>query len=214
MTTQEKEELAKKYQPLVYKIALQWIGKLPLTFGDILGYGNMGLAKALNEYNPDKINKDGNKGSQTFQQYAAYSILHSILNGSNQEGHIVKFSAYQQKKRREQGESTHIMKSIDINVGPDGDYRLNIPEIGEEDKYIGLKDVYSRLYDRIESKFSKRDCDIFYKVLGLKDYKIVKGTDLAKQYHIAPCTITIIKNKIVNYIKQDEELCDELYELV
>lgn len=211
----EREALAVQYQPLVHKIVNQWINKLPLTSDDILGYAEEGLVVAINTYDPEKKGrKTGKKGNQSFKQYAAWCMLHAILNGSNNEGHTVKLSAYHQQKRKNAGESTFIMKSIDITYDEDGEVHSNIPEIGVNDPYIGLTDIYDRLYDKIENHFSKRDCDMFYRVMGLKNRDQEQGKIIAKRYKIAPCTVTLITKKIVSYIKEDKELCDELYEIL
>ena len=211
----DTNQLAQQYQPLVYKIVNQWTNKLPLAYEDILGYAEEGLAIAINSYDPKKRNKHtGKVGQQGFKQYAAWCMRHTILNGSNTEGHIVKFSAYQQKKRKEEGSNTFIMKSIDINYDDNGDMHCNIPEMGAEDPYVGLTDVYDRLYQKIERKFSKRDCDIFYRTMGLKDRDQEQNKLIAKRYKLAPCTITFINKQIITYIKADQELCDELYELL
>ena len=41
-------------------------------------------------------------------------------------------------------------------------------------------DIFDTLYSKLEDKFSKRDCDIFYMTFGLKDYDVIKGKDIAK----------------------------------
>ena len=58
---------------------------------DVIGFAEEGLVDAMNTYNPNK--------GQSFKSYAAYRILYFIQNGSNSQGHTVKFSAYMQKKK-------------------------------------------------------------------------------------------------------------------
>lgn len=210
-----REEIALQYQPLVHKITNQWKDRLPLTQQDILGFAEQGLVVAINTYDPKKKNKNtGKVGKQTFKQYAAWCILHEILNGANNEGHIVKMSAYHQKKRKESGSSTYIYKSINIAYDDEGEYRGNIPELSETDPYIGMSDVYNKLYTHIEQNFSKRDCDVFYRFYGLKNKEPEQGKKIAESYDISPCTVTLITKKIIKSIQQNPDLCEELEELL
>ena len=96
----ERERLFIQYKNLMFKIVNQYSGKLPLQFDDIVGAAMEGFTKALNSY------KTGT--SQSFQQYAAWCMRNNILTSANEEGHVVKFNAYQQKKAKERGESTRI----------------------------------------------------------------------------------------------------------
>lgn len=213
-----REKLAIQYQPLVHKISNQWKGRLPLEYRDIVGYAEEGLVMAFNSYDPDKIGKDGNKTKQSFRQYAAWCILHAILNGANNEGHTVKFSSYLQNKRKKEGSSCFIMKSLDCSVvDDDGNLKMDIPDeqsIDINNMLLEESDVMKSLFKRVEEKFCKRDCDIFYSSLGLKGKDMAMGKDLAKKYHIAPCTVTFTVKKVVKYIRKDEELWDALWEVL
>ena len=201
-----REQIAKQYQPLVYKIAHQQKNNTPLPWQDVLGFAEEGLAKALNDY------KDG-KG-QTFRQYAGYQILYSIQNGINNEGHTVKFSAYMQQKAKENGGSTWIMKSIDMRVDENGEEKCNIKEPSVSPEVNSHLSIMNELYQDLESHFSAKDCDIFYQMYGLKNYDFTKGIDIAKQYKCSAPNVTLICKKIINYIKSNQLLMDELATLL
>lgn len=199
-----RESIAKQYQQLVYKIANQQKYKTALSYEDVVGFGEEGLATAINNYDPTK--------GQTFKQYAGYMILYYIQNGSNTEGHTVHFSAYMQKKARDRGESTWIMSSIDNHVDDDDENKRSMTPVADEKKPYDR--VLPELYEAIEKHFSQHDVEIFYKSFGLKNYDVYKGSDLAKMYGCSGPNITLIKQKIINYIKKDETLLDELADLL
>lgn len=201
-----REQLAKQYQPLVHKIVNQQLNKTALSPSDVLGFAEEGLVVAMNTYNPDK--------GQTFKQYAGYQILYAIQNGSNTQGHTVTFSAYMQKQAKEEGRSTWIMKSIDIHTDENGNEYCNIPVPSYEMSITDPESVYNELYEVIEKKFSSRDCKIFYQSFGLKHYKQHKGIELAKKYNCSGTNITLIVKKIINYIRTQPALMEELKEIM
>ena len=197
-----REQIARQYQPLVYKIARQQFGKTALCPDDVIGFAEMGLVDAMNTYRSDK--------GQTFKQYLGYRILYFIQNNSNEYGHIVKFSAYMQNKAREAGQSTWIRKSIDMYVGDDGHEYSNIPIPSYEESLVNEESVFNNLFSTIERKFNARDCNIFYRVYGLNGFEQTKGTELAKEYNCSGTNITLITKKIIKYIRTQKELLEEL----
>ena len=199
-----REQLAKQYQPLVYKIARQQFSKTALCPDDVIGFAELGLVDALNTYKPGR--------GQTFKQYLGYRILYFIQNNSNEYGHIVKFSAYMQNKVREAGQSTWIRRSIDIHTDEDGTEHCSIPVPSYEEPFVNPEHTFEELFTIIEHKFSERDCIIFYSIYGLRGYEKKKGTELAKEYNCSGTNITLIVQKIIKYIKTQEELMEELRE--
>lgn len=196
-----KEQIAIKYEPLVHKIVNQLRESSPHTEDDVLGYAWEGLAMAINNYNPNS--------TQNFMQYAAYQIRYNILNGNNAEGHTVKFSAYNQRKQLEAGASTWIMRRIKCQETDDGDcvYNIREPEVYND---AFREDPSVKIYNMIKDKFSKRDLDVFCRLYGLNNKKQVRGTELARKYKVTSTTISLINKKILNYIKSDKDLVDEL----
>lgn len=201
-TEQEKEELARLYTPLVHKIALQNKDKSPLEFNDLLGFGFEGLADAMNTYK---------KGmGQSFMQYAAYRIYYFIKNGSYEEGHIVKFSAYLQDQAKKNGLPTYISKSIECTTDSDGDYHWNIPEPKTEKEEVDLEGILNDLQEFIVKKFNKRDADVFFQTFGLAGKEEVSRVKIAKQYKVTSASITYINQRIIKAIKENQELREEL----
>lgn len=230
---QEQETMAIQYKPLVYKIARQWFGKTPLTNDDVIGFAYEGLVYAMNNFTPEE-QQDPNKKRQTFPQYAAYQVLYYILNGLHREGHIVRYSAYNQKKDREAGKTTFLYKSLDTMEAFAGDVadspyadgqgdgscgldQMTVPDFSEEMTPEKTDDIYNILYDFVESRFNKRDCDIFYRYYGLKGYrgtdKPQTGTIIAKKYHLSNPSITLITKRIIQTIKADKTMMNYLEEL-
>lgn len=202
----QRDRIVRQYQPLVHKIAKQQQDKTALSMDDVIGFAEEGLVDAMNTYNPDK--------GQSFKSYAAYRILYFIQNGSNSQGHTVKFSAYMQKKVKDEGKSTWIMKTIDVRTDEDGNEHYNIPVPSCEMILTNPEDIYRDLFSMIENKFSKRDCKIFYQSFGLKRYKQHKGIELAKKYGCSSTNITLINKKIIRYIQGQPVIMDRLSEML
>ena len=205
-TQAEREEYARQYTPLVYKIANQNKDKSPLTYDDIIGFGFEGLADAMNTYMPDS--------GQSFLQYAAYRIYYFIMNGTNREGHIVAFSNYQQKKAKAEGRPTYIYQSIISKTDSDGDEHWNIPEPSVDPDKISVSKALENIRIFVTSRFSKRDADIFFQTFGLGDKDDVPRTQIAKQYKVSSAAITYVNQRIIAAIRSDAALCEELEDLL
>ena len=205
-TEAERELYAKQYTPLVYKIANQNKDKLPLTFEDLIGFGFEGLTNAMNSY------KEG--GSQTFLQYAAYQIYYAMTNGANNEGHIVKFSSYQQEKARKEGRSTYIYQPILATTGPDGETKFNIPEPSVNPQGITVQVALSHLEVFVSEHFTQRDADVFFSTFGLAGREEVSRVEIAKRYKVSSAAITYVNQRIIKTIKADEVLREELEDLL
>lgn len=205
-TNAEREAYAREYTPLVYKIVNQNRDKTPLAYEDVLGFGFEGLTDAMNTYKEDS--------GQTFLQYAAWRIFYFIMNGTNREGHIVQFSDYQQKKARQEGRPTYIYKSILSNVDEYGDEHWNIPEPRVNPDHVDVGEALNDIRSFVLSHFTKRDSDIFFQTFGLGDSDDVPRVAIAKQYNISSAAITYVNQRIINAIKSDECLREELEDLL
>lgn len=189
---QVTNEQVMKYEPLVHKIAKQLQGSSNMPYEDLVGFGFEGLLNAFNTY------RDNEK--QTFIQYAGWQIRYAILNANNNEGNLVKYSYYHQKK-----DSGMSVKFIDND-----DSSLQL----EYESGCDVLMVRKQLYKELELNFSARDCDIFYRTYGLKEYDYEKSKDIAQMYNISSASVTIINQKIIAYIKHNENLMDILSELL
>lgn len=200
---QEREKLCVKYKNLMFKIVNQYSGKLPLQFDDIVGAAREGFVKAMNSY------KTGT--SQSFQQYAAWCMRNNILTSANEEGHIVKFNAYQQKKAKERGETTFITQSISNIYEDTQEDKLEI--LGVEDPEVdnlSYEEVLSDLFKWMEFNFSQRDCEMFYLYFGLNGRESQKGIDIAKKFNVSAATVTVTNKKIIKKIKENPTMLESL----
>ena len=205
-TEREREQCARQYTPLVYKIVNQNRDKTALSYEDVLGFGFEGLADALNTYRPDT--------GLSFLQYAAYRIYYFIMNGSNQEGHIVKFSAYQQDKARREGRSTYIFQPIVSKTDTDGEEHWNIPEPACYQDRTPVAKALEDLKSFVASRFSKRDTDVFFQTFGLGEKDDVPRVQIAKQYNVSSASITYINQRIIKAIREDDVMREELADLL
>ena len=206
MTEREKEEYARQYTPLVYKIVNQNKDKSPLTYEDLLGFGFEGLADAMNTYREDS--------GQSFLQYAGYRIFYFIMNGTNKEGHIVSFSDYQQKKAREEGRPTFISQRIISKTDENGEEHWNIPEPSVNPDIVSVGQALEDIKIFVASHFSQRDTDIFFQTFGLGVQDDVPRVQIAKQYKISSAAITYVNQRIINAIREDVSLREELEDLL
>ena len=208
LTTEEgRTALFNKYIPLLYKIVNQWVGKLPLEFDDIVGYAQEGFVYSMNTYKSDT--------TQTFKQYAAWCMRNFILSGANEEGHTVKYSAYNQKKTKDAGGSTYIMRSIDMNW----DSRENGPfetiaGIDEIPIDGTAEDAYREMHKFVVKNFSVRDCDMFFRTYGLFGKEAEKCKDIANSYNLSAASVTITNKKIIKAIQNDKDLMEILVKLL
>lgn len=202
----EREAYARKYTPLVYKIANQNKDKTPLAYEDVLGFGFEGLADAMNTY-------EENKG-QSFLQYASYRIYYFIMNGTNREGHIVSFSDYQQKKAKAEGRSTYIFQRIVSKTDEHGDEHWNIPEPCVDPEKTSVGKALDDIKKFVQTRFTKRDADIFFQTFGLGEKDDVPRVQIAKQYKVSSAAITYVNQRIIKAIQEDETLREELEDLL
>jgi hypothetical protein len=76
-------------------------------------------------------------------------------------------------------------------------------------------DIYEYIYTRLESKFPSKQCDMFYRSFGLKDYdEIQKGRDIAKELGVSEAAVSQKVKKIINWMKSDTEMKEMLTNLL
>lgn len=208
MTATEKNQLTIQYEPLINRITAQFHKSVKYDWQSIKSMAYEGFALALNNY-------DENRSSMTFTQYAAFSIRNNILTCLTNETRVVKLPAEEQKKRKEDGDVLFNSISID-QVWDNGNDEVTPKEIRlgmyEEAKF-GDGDVFNYLYNRLEENFSQRDCEMFYKTFGLKNFNETPNHMIAKEYGVSEGLISQRKKKIIDYIRQDAELCEMMLNL-
>lgn len=197
-----RNKLAKQFKPLVKKISNQFKDKSNFDYEEIEGFAWVGFSLALEKYDPSLSN-------MKFESYLAYSIRNAILNGMNKFSRTIKISFYNQKKLKSKGESQPTSFSID-KYFENEDHLINL---GVEDSKC-FENPWDILYKKISEKFDKNHAEILFSIYGLNGYKIEKGKDLAKKYNISGCLITKRIKKMVEFIKNDNELSDYLRDLL
>ena len=207
LTELEKNQLVKQYENLIVKITNQFAKSVKCPWEDLQSYAYEGFALAIQKY-------DDQRSSMNFTQYAAYYMRNNILNSLNNELRTVKLDAYAQKKVEQSGGQSFNTISIDNCSDEEGAQTHEIlMSIAVEDKFSN-GDVFDYLYTRLEDEFSYRDCEIFYKTFGLKEFDVEKGMDIAKQYDISAGLVSQKVSKIIKWIRKDNELCEQLSELL
>lgn len=214
MTEFEKNKLTKQFEPLINKITKQFIDKGVGQWDDVKSMAYEGFAIALNSYNP-------NKSKMTFMQFAGFAIRNNILTCLNNELRTVKLSAYAQKKAAENGEAIFNSVSFDACWSDgDGSHHRNGAKWKKEYEKLSQDATFAdgctfeTLYTKLEDNFGIRDCEIFYRTFGLKDFDEEKGKDIAKYFGISRSLVSIKLKSIITYIQQDEELIEVLSNLL
>lgn len=217
-TERGRNEIAKKYMPLIHKLVKQYENDSALSKEDLLSAALEGLTYAMNEYkNPEELAKLGKSGDMSFTSYAAYRIKQAILKEMTDNSRNVKISNYYQDKLKDSGEDTTREFSIDrMFASSDDDKPMSIDRffgLSEEDSILSMKEkeeIYQKIFKRIESKFSSRDCTILYKAWGANGYKREKVKDIAKELGISSPAVVQACGRIMKFIASDK-YCQELY---
>jgi RNA polymerase sigma factor (sigma-70 family) len=211
MTDIEKNILVQQYEPLINKITKQYSDKVKASWEDLKSMAYEGFAIAINTY-------DSTRSSMTFAQFAGFAIRNNILTSLNNELRTVKLSAYAQKKAIEKGNAVFNSVSIEANWDSDSE-RTGVPKqkdmlnIRQEEKFSD-GDVFETLYSKLEENLPMRDCEIFYRTFGLKDFEEEKGKDIAVYFGISRALVSIKLRSVIQFIQKDEELVEVLSNLL
>lgn len=206
MTESERNKLAKQHLPLVKKISLQMHNKCSaVDYDEIEGFGWFGLVNAMNKY-------DSSRSEMTFTQYAAYCILHAIRKGISQTGSEITVSYYYRKKAKEGDFEIPTVISRDSLF--DGENEDHLIEMGVTDKEPSVDNAWNVLIDRIKENFPTDWSNMFFDEFGLDGHEVVKCKDIAINQGVSACLITKRTKKMIDFIKNDEELSELLRELL
>ena len=212
MTDIEKNTLVQQYEPLINKITKQYSDKVKASWEDIKSMAYEGFAIAINTY-------DSTRSSMTFAQFAGFAIRNNILTSLNNELRTVKLSAYAQKKAVENGDAVFNSVSLEASWDSESEHTSNGPKkndmlnLRQEEKFSD-GDTFETLYSKLEDNFSVRDCEIFYRSFGLKDFEEEKGKDIAEYFGISRSLVSIKLKYIISFIQKDDELCEVLANLL
>lgn len=229
-TDKGRNDVAKKYMPLVTAIANKYVGKSPLGKNELLSAGQLGLMQAINTYRrpdnridvDDKI-KDKEEAKKqkrlTFKQYAGWCIRNSILYDMNYLSRVVKTSQYQYEKNRAEGSMERNFEvSLDAKFGGDEgeDMLSKIADITTSDSRskTNPEKQWDSIFKELEKKFNTRSLNMFYKYFGLNGAKKMKGQDIAKEFGVTSSRVSGIIKNIVSYLKDNPRTKAMLAELV
>lgn len=218
-TPQGRNEVAKRYEPLVHKMAKQFMGKSNLDYEDLISAGYTGLTYAMNWYGrkTDKNAADLETiVSKTFTQFAAFTIRGTILREITEISRTVRVPLSQ--LNAEKKDAGYITKNNTVS----GDKPVSAK--GDESSkslfdYVGATDnatrgidnedaekLWKAFFAQLEKHFDKTMIDIYYHSLGLNGYEKIKKKDLAEKYGVAQSSITYYLYKINNYIQTDKKM--------
>lgn len=216
---QGRNEIAKKYQPLIHKIARQLYGKTNLSYDDLISVGNQGLVLAMNGYGKksDKNLADLETiVSKTFTQYAAFIIRINMIGDVRDVSQTVRVPISQQKKEKEEkGYNTKTNsisgdKTISKN-GEEGNKSLFDFIRGSDDasRKIDQEDMeklWKSFYNKLEEKFDSTLLDIWYSSFGLNGREKMKKKEIGEKYGLVPSNITYYLTKVNNYIHTNAQM--------
>ena len=223
-TDKGRNELASRYMPLINKMVNQFYnsGDCVLSKEELLSAALFGFADAMNTFkNPDELKeykKETGDKTVSFTSYASYKIKFRILRDMSDYGRTVHMSKYEKKKwKEEHGEDAELPSefSIDNFHAHNGEGEpINFDEFfglaGKSngiDAYMNAKDrkeMFSKIFQRLEQKFSSRDCTILYKVLGMNGYKREKTKDIAKEFNISSAAVSQVVDRIIKFVASDK----------
>lgn len=224
-----REAVVKKYEPLVHKIAKQWLGKINLNYNDLLSNCYEGLTYAMNTYG--KKNKKSKATDEqivgyTFGQYAAYCMRNHILGYGVADSHLVRIPKSQQKKERdlEGHNKKNISVSGDKTVGHDDeggktmfDFMGSTSDTGKSLDNEDLEKLWNRIWKALEEEFESKVLDVWYSFYGLHGYKKMKNKEIADKYNVSNSNITYYCFKVNSFIKKNKKilsLFSDAYELM
>lgn len=237
-----RNEVAKKFTPLVWKIARSFNGKSRLSLDELFAVGMEGLTRAMNCYGKSEAetrkngkfkdmdaeeiaelvdqDKDEKRKKYTFLSFAAYNIRIFILEAIKHQSHIVRIPASVQK--REKASTGRNTKSNSVSgdeaTGEDGKSIFGKIDSKEDaDASLDQQDIqklWNGIVKMLKAKFTDKQLDIWYSMNGLFGHEKLKGKEIMKKYGMKnPSEISNSNWKILNYIQTNKTLKKAFAEL-
>lgn len=236
-----RDAVAKKFTPLIWKIARGFNGKSGLSLDELFSAGMEGLTIAMNEYgksaketqkkraaNKDDdelaqlMAKDDKRKTYTFLQYAAYLIRIVILEEIKNKSRLVRVPvSVQNRERKETGRNTknNTVSGEEPIGGDEGNNGIfgKIDSKEDADAKLDKEDIeklWKGIIKMLEEKFTEKQLDIFYSMNGLFGHEKLKGKEIMKKYNMKnPSEISNSNWKILNYIQTNKTLKKAFAEL-
>lgn len=228
LTTEKgRNEIAKKYEPMAWKIARSYVGRSNLDLEELYAIGMEGIVWAMNKYgkkNDKSTASDENVKAYTFHSWVSYCIRIAILEAIKDQGHLVRVPRSQQSK--EKTEKGHMTKNYSISMetpvgrDKDGNSRRLSDKIGDYERAgKSLEDddnarLWEHIHKLLKKKFDDRTLDIFYDKWGVNGHKKLSGKELMEKYGFnAQSNINFVCSKVINYMMKNPETKEALLEL-
>ena len=228
LTTEKgRNEIAKKYEPMAWKIARSYVGRSNLDLEELYAIGMEGIVWAMNKYgkkNDKSSASDEDVKAYTFHSWVSYCIRIAILEAIKDQGHLVRVPRSQQSK--EKSEKGHMTKNYSISMetpvgrDKDGNSRRLSDKIGDYERAgKSLEDednarLWEHIHKLLKKKFDDRTLDIFYDKWGVNGHKKLSGKELMEKYGFnAQSNINFVCSKVINYMMKNPETKEALLEL-
>lgn len=222
-----RNEIAKKYEPMAWKIARSYVGRSNLDLEELYAIGMEGIVWAMNKYgkkNDKSTASDEDVKAYTFHSWVSYCIRIAILEAIKDQGHLVRVPRSQQSK--EKTEKGHMTKNYSISMetpvgrDKDGNSRRLSDKIGDYERAgKSLEDednarLWEHIHKLLKKKFDDRTLDIFYDKWGVNGHKKLSGKELMEKYGFnAQSNINFVCSKVINYMMKNPETKEALLEL-
>ena len=242
-TKKGRDAVAKKYTPLVWKIARGFNGKSSFSLDDLFAFGMEGLTIAMNQYgksSEETAKKRGGKNAEaeemagelkdemkkrkafTFLSYASYLIRIVILENIKNTSHLVRIPvSVQNKERKDTGRNTKqtsVSGESPIGGGDEGKGIFDKVDSKEDaDASLDQQDIaklWKMIVKMLEKKFTEKQLDVFYSMNGLFGHEKLKAKQIMAKYGMKnPSEVTNSNFKVLQYIKNTPELSKAFAEL-
>lgn len=221
-TPSGRNDIAKKYDRLVWKIARSFVGKSNLTLDELYSAGLEGLTLAMNRYGKKtEYNKsdDDKVKTYTFLSFAAYNIKFMILHSIKNDSRIVRIpTSAQQKEKNETGHNTKsntISGDKAVKGGENGEktvFDFMSSETGGDNSTAAAVNradadrIWNDIYRELEKKFNEQTMDIWYSFNELNGHKKMKNKELGQKYGMIPSRVTYYLYIVNSYILKNKKL--------
>lgn len=228
VTEKGRNEVAKKFDALCWKIAREYMGKGPFTLEELHSSAQAGLTWAMNDYGKKTSKNTDQTGvkikSTTFLEFASSRIRFEIIGMLRTDSHLIRVPISQQSKnKKEIGKFSDVgTVSLDSPYGTSKDGKEKtladvIPDYERGGKEMDYKDIdasWKRFQDVLADNFDEKTLDVFYSSQGLFGHKKVKGAVLMDKYGFKnQSNINAINTKVIKFIRSDKKLMSMLTDL-
>ena len=234
-TEEGRNEIARRYIPLVHKIVNSWVGKTALSRDELFEAGMHGLADAMKDYGEKsskakRTNKDVNLDkymAYTFLQIAAQRIRIVILETIKDESHLVRIPRSKQAEEKEKNGFNVRSNSVSGDSpmgGKDGSTGKTLFDLvgaienpGKEMDRREINSLWDEILSELEEKFGPKTMDIFKNHFGFgleSGQKKLSGKEMAAKYgYSSPSSITSEITKVINFIKKDKDMYQKFVDI-